>query len=1262
MNKSKQLGRWMFILLITGVGFAGAQTTVVLDDFESQSVSRWHQWASQAAFEPIFYDIETTDADAHSGSYCGAISFDTVETDARAFLLSRFPESRDSDLPDDSTDLQFWTKTEKTIRFQVYLIDATGQTHYRGFTQNPGIWEQKSYSLLSPWASHSGGANDGVIHQPAQYFQFHCYSDESPVSGNIYIDDIEVFTSVAEQDSRDDYWRNGLVYFDCNNVPGNLFHFDSVNGRVTVSRPPFDDIALEITGNVYDANDELVFAIAPVELNCANHWGADVDIPDELGYYRINLIATDTSDPGNTTTRESRYGVIVPNAAMDEKELDSPFGVNTHWSFSWQTPVGEIVKRSGIAWARDYDNGATIAALYTCKRNKLCYMVILNSLAGNGLPAMFADTLASDPDFPRSGAGSWDYTCAWNNPNPLNSWFDPCADILARQSDYAAQYGDDVDAYNLWNEPTNGYDWDDPLGGDWSGGAWTETFADYGKQLAAAIRSQDPTAPIVWDDMDSLLWYEEFYDYGAADSIDVMSPHPYSAAHMDENPEKQPVMLKQDEWFDFLSDNDLDWEVWSGEVGDTTSGVPGWHRVVTELEQARLLVRMMSVQLEWGVDKIFYYDFMNDGIDPNEIQHNFGLIRADYLPKPAVVAYSHLIHRLKGYEVLDRYLIGDSNAYIYRVLDRSGEAFLIVSALNGLELEIDIPVYTDVTEVSVTDIFGADQGAISVVDGNLQITATESPVYIDGLKAWDLGLGNIIPYAEPFESYSPGYPMPGMYGWSATNLDAAVVSTNSTMIAALTDTYTGGFPIDTAHTKVLRTVSPVTNAVDSAAASIVKFDGILSMKLGIPELLPELPSGEQTALWIDSDGCVNILHADTDNGSDFTTEWLVLTNGPAISSDEWMRVTVLLNYTDKMFQLRLNDGLPLSDSKGWTAAGGTQPGTWFYMADRTLSSLSHVSLSGETWLDDLVLTESVLPPAQASAPSPGEGATGVSIDADVSWTAGSGATARNVYGGTNVLLTASDLLTNGIAATTYDPGTLAYNTTYYWRIDELNAGGITEGAVWSFTTAPQMFALTLSAGSGGNVSPESGSYASGQTVGVTALPSTYYHFTQWSGDTGAITDGTADDAAVTVTMNSAVSLSAAFAADETLDGTPHEWMADAHPDWTNDFETVAADDFDEDGLTTGQEYVSGTDATNAVSVFAGSIATVAGDAVISLPTVSSDISGKVRRYGIKTTTNLMNDSWGWVPGCSNILGQGQPVIYTNTADGPVFIRGHVWLE
>ena len=91
------------------------------------------------------------------------------------------------------------------------------------------------------------------------------------------------------------------------------------------------------------------------------------------------------------------------------------------------------------------------------------------------------------------------------------------------------------------------------------------------------------------------------------------------------------------------------------------------------------------------------------------------------------------------------------------------------------------------------------------------------------------------------------------------------------------------------------------------------------------------------------------------------------------------------------------------------------------------------------------------PPGKATSPSPSHQATDVGINADLSWTAGSGATSHDVYFGTDSTPDETEFKGNQ-AGTTYEPGTLANDTTYYWRIDEKNAGGTTTGDVWSFTT------------------------------------------------------------------------------------------------------------------------------------------------------------------------------------------------------------------
>ncbi len=95
-------------------------------------------------------------------------------------------------------------------------------------------------------------------------------------------------------------------------------------------------------------------------------------------------------------------------------------------------------------------------------------------------------------------------------------------------------------------------------------------------------------------------------------------------------------------------------------------------------------------------------------------------------------------------------------------------------------------------------------------------------------------------------------------------------------------------------------------------------------------------------------------------------------------------------------------------------------------------------------------------PATAYAPEPWDGLDGVDVKADLAWTPGAGAVSHDVYFGTDkAAVAAGDASTfkGNQAVMTYDPGTLAENATYYWRIDEHDEDGVVHaGAVWSFTT------------------------------------------------------------------------------------------------------------------------------------------------------------------------------------------------------------------
>jgi hypothetical protein len=96
----------------------------------------------------------------------------------------------------------------------------------------------------------------------------------------------------------------------------------------------------------------------------------------------------------------------------------------------------------------------------------------------------------------------------------------------------------------------------------------------------------------------------------------------------------------------------------------------------------------------------------------------------------------------------------------------------------------------------------------------------------------------------------------------------------------------------------------------------------------------------------------------------------------------------------------------------------------------------------------------------ASAPNPPDYATEVWIAPTLSWTAGKSATKHDVYFDTdfdkvtdaNRTVTLGVLKSKNQSGTTYKPGTLAFDTIYYWRIDEVSGSSIRKGRVWVFKT------------------------------------------------------------------------------------------------------------------------------------------------------------------------------------------------------------------
>jgi hypothetical protein len=99
-------------------------------------------------------------------------------------------------------------------------------------------------------------------------------------------------------------------------------------------------------------------------------------------------------------------------------------------------------------------------------------------------------------------------------------------------------------------------------------------------------------------------------------------------------------------------------------------------------------------------------------------------------------------------------------------------------------------------------------------------------------------------------------------------------------------------------------------------------------------------------------------------------------------------------------------------------------------------------------------------PGAGGNPQPANGAADVQIIETLSWTAADNAASHELYSGTDAetvknATTASPeyIGPRAIGAENYDPGGLAWDSSYAWRVDEVYPTGTVKGLVWTFTMA-----------------------------------------------------------------------------------------------------------------------------------------------------------------------------------------------------------------
>ncbi|MCD4735679.1 MAG: hypothetical protein K8R53_06515, partial [Bacteroidales bacterium] len=138
----------------------------------------------------------------------------------------------------------------------------------------------------------------------------------------------------------------------------------------------------------------------------------------------------------------------------------------------------------------------------------------------------------------------------------------------------------------------------------------------------------------------------------------------------------------------------------------------------------------------------------------------------------------------------------------------------------------------------------------------------------------------------------------------------------------------------------------------------------------------------------------------------------------------------------------------------WTSSQNSNSHAWFLNLYYGLCAIGNSDkahgLSVRCLKDEITDNQ---PHATPSNPSPSDGSTSVGIDTTLSWSCSdpeNDPLTFDVYFGFD---NPPQLVNSGQSDTIYDPGVLAYDSTYYWKVvAHDNHGNLSEGPVWSFET------------------------------------------------------------------------------------------------------------------------------------------------------------------------------------------------------------------
>jgi len=591
------------------------------------------------------------------------------------------------DLPADAEAIGFRVFGGKdALPARIRLVDVSGEVHqYDAGMLRPGQWTLVVASLQA--GSSWGGDGNGKLDPPFRLgsILFDRLGQPFKSQGELRVADIGLYRRVPEAVT-----PHGIHVY----LPADRIHLVYDEGATI-------DIALSV-----DADAGVAFP-ATVVARLTDPFGAIVGegriavpsavervayslTPGSVGAYDLSLEVSGLESSPRAPWNRLRFAVLAPPPAPAGR---TPFAVCTHFGQWWPLSVMDLVARAGISTFRDEISWGAVER----DRGELSIPAQHSAFIERGVELGLTPLIIAD-----YGNGIYD-----GGAFPVS---EEAGDAFAR---YAATLvtglGGKLQHVEVWNE--------------WCGGCGMngvrgkpEEYAPLFLKAAEAMRRAQPGIYVVGiggeygGEADQNI--QGMMSQGAGAAMDGLSIHPYHYPNLPgqwfRNHLDQARATARD-----AAGKDL--PLWVTEIGwPTHVGMSG----SDFLHQSRSLVRMYTIALTTdGVTNIVWYDFMDDGLSQEYNENNFGLVHhPDYLcaPKPAYVAYAHLIGLWAGREVVSHERTAEG---LWQTVLRGPDDDVCILFADIIDQTIDVPLPAG---AAVTDLFGRPVEAM----GSLQVTST----------------------------------------------------------------------------------------------------------------------------------------------------------------------------------------------------------------------------------------------------------------------------------------------------------------------------------------------------------------------------------------------------------------------------------------------------------------------------------------------------------------------------------------------------------